>query len=174
MEKQELLDALKNEHLSFANRVQELSVEAFEFSKNDKWTPGQQLVHIQKSILPIGLGLKLPLWLLGLIFGKSKVGSQSYEQIEARYRQKLAEGTKAPKPYIPPEVSAKQQEKVCIALKGTIAQLCRDLENIPEKNWDTLLLPHPSLGKITLREMMQFSLAHLRHHRTSVEELLMN
>jgi hypothetical protein len=174
VEKQVLLDAIKSEHLSFANRVLKLSAQDFEKSKNEKWTPGQQLVHIQKSIIPIALGLKLPLWLLGLIFGKSKSGSQSYEQIEARYRQKLSEGTKAPKPYIPPKVTPNQQEKVCAAMKGTISQLCRDLESIPEKYWDTLLLPHPSLGKITLREMMQFSLAHLRHHRTSVEELLNN
>ena len=171
METSTLIQFLKAEHHAFAAEVSEMDEKTFLCTTNGKWTPGQQLTHIQKSILPIGIGLKLPLWLIGLIFGKRTTGSESYEKIEARYRQKLAEGTKAPKPYIPPKVQFSQKEKVCKALVGTTNQLCRQLELLPESAWDTVLMPHPSLGKITIREMIQFSLAHLRHHRESVQML---
>jgi hypothetical protein len=37
---------------------------------------------------------------------------------------------------------------------------------------DLLILPHPLLGKLTLREMLYFTLYHVEHHEKQVLENL--
>jgi len=39
---------------------------------------------------------------------------------------------------------------------------------------DLYILPHPLLGKITLREMLYFTAYHVYHHQTIVERDLKN
>ena len=39
-----------------------------------------------------------------------------------------------------------------------------------EKQLDHFLLPHPLLGKITLREMLFFSAYHIQHHTKLLED----
>jgi hypothetical protein len=38
-----------------------------------------------------------------------------------------------------------------------------------EKDLDTLILPHPLLGKVTLREMLYFTIYHVQHHVEQVK-----
>jgi hypothetical protein len=38
----------------------------------------------------------------------------------------------------------------------------------PERKLDSLQLPHPLLGKLTVREMLLFTLYHQRHHKDVV------
>jgi hypothetical protein len=49
-----------------------------------------------------------------------------------------------------------------------LSRLLRKLESkisrYPEKKLDSLILPHPLLGKLTLREMLYFTNYHVIHH----------
>lgn len=38
-----------------------------------------------------------------------------------------------------------------------------------EQDLDTVLLPHPLLGKLTVREMLYFTIYHAQHHQMLVD-----
>jgi hypothetical protein len=46
------------------------------------------------------------------------------------------------------------------------------LQKWPENDLDKYRLPHPLLGKLTLREMLFFTLYHNRHHMNNVQRRL--
>ena len=45
-----------------------------------------------------------------------------------------------------------------------IERLVLNINNYSEQQLDTFILPHPLLGKVTLREMMYFTIYHAEHH----------
>lgn len=53
MQKQAVKDKLIENHQSFIEYIHSLSNEEFEQSKNEKWTPGQQMEHILLSVKPV-------------------------------------------------------------------------------------------------------------------------
>lgn len=73
----------------------------FESSIADgKWTTGQQLEHLIKSVTPIILGLSGPAILLKVRFGTIKRAEMTFEELQDVYHKKLNEGAKASAPYI--------------------------------------------------------------------------
>ena len=50
-------------------------------------------------------------------------------------------------------------------------KLERLINRLSENELDKYILPHPLLGKLTLREMMFFTIYHTQHHSTSLKEL---
>ena len=43
--------------------------------------------------------------------------------------------------------------------------------HISEKNLDTLILPHPLMGKMTVREIIMWTAYHTEHHTTTLQNL---
>ena len=43
--------------------------------------------------------------------------------------------------------------------------------HISEKNLDTLILPHPLMGKMTVREIIMWTAYHAEHHTTTLQNL---
>jgi hypothetical protein len=43
--------------------------------------------------------------------------------------------------------------------------LIQQLQKFQEEQFDEIMLPHPILEKITLREMLYFTIYHAEHHR---------
>jgi hypothetical protein len=43
--------------------------------------------------------------------------------------------------------------------------LARRIDRFSETQLDQLILPHPLLGKLTLREMLYFTIYHVQHHQ---------
>ena len=168
MDKQTLINKLTENHQEFIACVNQLSPEEFTASKNDKWTAGQQLEHIYLSVKPVGLAFRLPLFLLKLIWGKSNREGRSYDELIARYHAKLASGSKATGPFVPKKVDLHQGPKLKASLNKEVAKLCASIEKHSEEALDQYILPHPLLGKLTLREMLYFTIYHVKHHENLV------
>jgi len=49
-------------------------------------------------------------------------------------------------------------------------KLCRKTMKHSEAALDKYILPHPLLGKLTLREMLYFTAYHVAHHKQLVEK----
>ena len=47
-------------------------------------------------------------------------------------------------------------------------------DSFSEKQLDTFILPHPLLGKLTLREMLYFTIYHAEHHKKQTLKNLEN
>lgn len=172
MNKQELSDQICEHHYAFIDYVSSLSNEDFEKSIQEKWTAGQQVEHMIKSVKPITQAFLLPNLLLKVVIGKSNREGRSYDEVVTKYNQKLEEGGKAPSRFVPNKINANQKSLLLKSLKKVTFTLSTQIESFSEEELDTLLLPHPLLGKLTLREMMYFTIYHIQHHHRKTKENL--
>ncbi len=152
------------------------SPDAFiERPEDRSWSPAQNVVHLISATKPVVMALRLPHFLPRLLFGKSNAPSRHYENIVQLYHDILAGGAQAsgkyaPKPIpIPSDPVNFHRTKVAI-LTATIQSLAKALEPWSEQELDRLQLPHPLLGKLTVREMLFFTLYHLGYHATNVQK----
>jgi len=174
MNKGDILLQLFNNHSRFSKLINSLSDSDFLRSTNGKWTPGQQLEHIVKSVRPVNLAFGLPGFLLRIAFGKANRASKSYEALVEKYHAKLAAGGKSSAPFIPKAVTVADREKLSKKLHALINSLIGRADSISEDQLDALLLPHPLLGKLTLREMLYFTIYHAEHHEKQTLKNLEN
>jgi len=172
MTKQEIQSALQTYHGHFISYIADLRDENYLFSIPEKWSAGQQLDHIYKSVLPLTLALLVPSWALKLWIGKANRPSKSYEDLVTKYQQKLSEGGAAPVRFTPEKATLKKKHVLIDKLTKVVQILVGRLEKYTESDLDTLILPHPLLGKITLREMMYFTIYHVQHHQKIIAETL--
>lgn len=164
MYKYDIQEILIEKHHLFTNDILSLSEKDFLYAPPGKWTAGQQLEHIYKSIAPVRLAVALPKFLLRLLFGKANRPSRDYNTLVNKYQQKLQAGGKAPVPFIPKPVLFIQKENLQNKIVQNIKKINDSLHKYTETELDLYILPHPLLGKLTLREMLYFTMYHVEHH----------
>jgi len=140
------------------------------------WSPAQNVVHLTRSVRPVANALGFPKLLLGLLFGRSKTSSASYAALRHRYQGILAAGGGAgrftPRAVPLPTNPAEARGRMVAVLADAIEELGRRVATWSEIDLDRYRLPHPLLGKLTVREMLFFTIQHLAHHASKVEERL--
>ncbi|MCA6379411.1 MAG: DinB family protein [Cytophagales bacterium] len=164
MEKEELKHLLLLQHDNYIKRIQSLNDSQLLIASPGKWNAVQLLDHIVRSVSPVSLALSLPAFLLRLIFGTANRKSRSYEELVARYHDKLKAGGRASGRFVPPP-KTDSVEKLSTNLSKVVQALARRIDRFSETQLDRLILPHPLLGKLTLREMLYFTIYHVQHHQ---------
>jgi len=170
MNKQTIIKRLSENHQEFIACIDQLSTDEFNYSKNEKWTAGQQLEHIFLSVKPVCLAFSFPTFLMKLIWGKANRASRNYDELIERYHAKLENGSKATSPFVPKIVDIKKGQKLKTKLKNEVFKLCKSIEKLSEDDLDQYILPHPLLGKLTLREMLFFTIYHVKHHENQIKK----
>lgn len=174
MELLEIFKRIEDNHKNLIRYIQSLNQEVFEKNIEGKWTPGQHLEHLYLSIKPLNSGLLTPVFILKLIFGKTKRQSYSYDELIALYKKSIDEGGKASKNYIPSPVPYSQKDEIIEKLESTLNSFLMRLRDMKEEDINTILLPHPLIGKITFREMLYFTIYHPEHHHKIIQRDLAN
>jgi hypothetical protein len=172
MKRNEIISQLRANHSDFTHFISTLSEAQFTHADADKWSAGQQLDHLVRSVKPLAQVLMLPKFVPRLLFGKIKRTSRSYDEQVAHYQGKLAKGGKASGKYVPQAVAFAQRKALVAQLDAHIASLCKSLASFSEDELNNMLLPHPLLGKLTLREMMYFSIYHVKHHHEGIKKAI--
>lgn len=162
--KQELAAALDEKVNAINNYVTVLNKEQFEATPGGKWSAGQNLDHLIRSIKPLPLAYSLPTFILKIMFGKPNRPAKFYDELVLKYKTKLAAGGRASGPFIPPVISFEQKDILIKKYALQKQKLIGKIEKQSEEDLDQYLLPHPLLGKITLREMLFFTIHHNEHH----------
>jgi DinB superfamily len=170
MLRHELIQQLKHKHSDFTAYIANLPNTVFETSVNGKWSAGQQLDHIHRSTRPVLLAFKLPKFVLRLAFGKPNRPSRNYSELVQKYLSKLQLGGRATGRFVPQKLNPRQKEKTLQAVTSTIILLCNKINRSAEEDLDKFLLPHPLLGKLTLREMIYFTIYHVEHHLVQTQQ----
>ena len=151
-----------------------MPVTVFFEPQGDKWSPAEHARHLRKSSAPLVVALKLPAWLLRLRFGRPKRASRTFIKLREDYRRALAQGGQAGRFAPRPERDAldpdMRRAEILTIWSGTNARLCTALARWREDRLDTVQLPHPLLGMLTVREMMAFTVYHTSHHLTLVTQ----
>ena len=148
--------------------IASLDEKDFSYAPANKWTAGQQLDHILRSVAPLKMVFGFPKLLIGLLFGKANRPSKTYAELIGKYHLKLARGGRASGRFIPQAITFSRKEQLSKALLITVKKLTTRLDGFSEQQLDRYILPHPLLGKLTLREMMYFTIYHVEHHQRLV------
>ena len=147
-----------NQYVSGLNKSQ------FESNPAGKWSPGQNLDHLIRSIKPLVLAYGLPKFMLKWKFGKANRPSKSFEALVEKYKLKLSAGGIASARFQPQVVAFDDKEKLIEKYNLLKNSLLKKINHWKEADLDKYILPHPLLGKLTLREMLFFTIYHNEHH----------
>jgi hypothetical protein len=132
------------------------------------WSPAQNVEHLVKTTAPVAKALRLPRLALRLLFGAAKIPSRTFIEVRAAYRQVLAEGGQAgrfgPRERGSSTGRAPTRPQVLNQWRHLMPSLALGIRRWDEAALDRYRLPHPLLGKLTLREMLFFTLYHVGHH----------
>jgi len=162
--KQSIATALDNVVSEVNHFVEGLDETAFERAPEGKWNAGQQLDHLLRSIQPLNLAYRLPSFVLKMMFGVTNRPSKSYEGLVEKYKSRLAAGGGATGRFIPKPIPFSEKRKLIDQYAKQKQKLITKIESYDENALDHYILPHPLLGKLTLREMLFFTIYHNIHH----------
>lgn len=137
---------------------------AFVQGPQGRWSQGQHLDHLIRSVSPLLQGLAAPKFVLGLLYGTAKRPSMPYAELAAKYEKVLDEGGKASGPYVPPTVSADKKSALVAKHRRSAEKLAKLLGKFSETDLDKYGAKHPLIGWLTLRELLFFTIHHHDHH----------
>jgi len=168
--KTEIAQALNEKINSFNEFISTLDKGEFEATPNGKWSAGQNLDHLIRAIKPLQLAFTLPKFFLRLFFGKVNRPSKNYDQLVEKYLAKLAAGGKASGPYIPGIIPFEKKFQLLKDYTKQKEKFLKKIQRQKEADLDNYILPHPLLGKLTLREMLFFTIYHNQHHLETLQQ----
>ena len=134
------------------------------------WSIAENLEHLNISLNQSTLALRLPKILLKWMGGKSVPRAiYSYDELVAAYQQKLQEGGRATGKYVPQETGNRNT-----LITAWLYESARYEEALMRKwheaDLDSFFVPHPLLGRISIRELSYFTLYHTGHHFRIMQE----
>lgn len=167
----EISQLLDKQFNDFSSEVAKTEDVIFELNPNGKWSIGQHLKHLIQSVAPINQAFYLPKFMLGWIFGKANRPSRSYDELVQRYLDKLASGGVATGRFVPKPILLAEKKKLLSQYEAHKNILINHLQGFTESDLEIYIAPHPLLGKITLRELMYFTIYHTEHHLTLIRKV---
>ena len=159
-----LTEGIRQATEEFNALVAELTAEAFEASHLGKWTAGQDLAHLVRSMRVTNLVFTLPSFILRILFGRPNRKSRTEADLRDRYRKAIGKGVRAPRPLKPGKVSFTERERLLRKHNLATEALCRRLEQMGDAKLENSIVKHPAIGKVTLREMGFLTRLHTEHH----------
>ena len=162
--KEDIIKGLNEKVGAFNSFISPMDPASFENTPGGKWSAGQNLEHLIRSMRPLQIAYGVPKFLLKMMFGKTNRPSRTYEELVEKYKSKLKVGGRASGPYIPPLVSYDNKNRLLRKYEKQKNSLIKKIRRQKESDLDLYILPHPLLGKVTLREMLFFTVYHNQHH----------
>lgn len=149
-------------------------VERFFSPQGTAWSPADHVRHLELSARTLAQGLGMPRWILAIRFGRGSGHSRPFGDVRATYLQALEKGAQAGR-FAPPQEApaadlASRRQEIMNAWTAATVRLQNLIARWPERALDAQLLPHPALGLLTVREMLEFTVYHTAHHLRRVAE----
>jgi hypothetical protein len=169
MNQSELLAKLKSEFFDMKNLANTFEESAFFKQPHaEKWSAAQNIVHLVNSTKGIASALKDPSVLAP--YGQANRPSREFETVQETYKSVLTDLKAKGMPYKHLDTEG-SKENLIQNFKDITEKLVTRAALLNETDFDTLQLPHPVLGMMTLREMLYFTADHTRHHHDIVEKI---
>jgi hypothetical protein len=159
-----IINSLKNSVENFNELISNLNKEEFEININNKWSAGQDLVHLIKVLQILNVGYLIPKPLLGIIYGNNKKEQRSFEHLQALYKKAIENGAKSPSLYIPKPVLFEDKSSLIKKHQLLHEKFIERINKHSDIELDNYSLPHPILGKVSLSELAIFTSFHTIHH----------
>lgn len=176
MDKEEIADLLDEEYTALLNWVKEHPDELWTKGPVGKWTAGQHVLHLLQSITPLNNALSLPKFVVRFKFGKANRPVRPYETVIKRYEERLARSKgktfKGSQNMRVPNLADKHY--LINRIQTESKKLQYKTKRISDKNLDNLILPHPLMGKMPIREIIMWSAYHVKHHLLTLNKDYLN
>lgn len=170
MNKQDIAQQIQEKVEILTSFLEQLDAAAFVQTPNEKWTAAQQTQHLIKSVNPLNLALSLPK-LTFLVYGKAKK-HRNMEEVIKVYQDVLDNGGKSTSTFNPSSNANKLDKSKLIAdLRKAYATYAKKIQQWTEDELDKYRVPHPLIGKLTMREMAYFTIYHIGFHTNSIKEI---
>jgi DinB superfamily len=171
MDKETIVDLLDQKHTELITWLKQQPDDAWEQGPEGKWTQGQQALHLLQSIKPLNNALSLPKFLLRYKFGKANRPVRAYDDIVKRYHERLEDAKgktfKGSQNMKIPTITDKNF--ILNRLQTESKKLQYKTKKISDKNLDTVVLPHPLMGKMPVREIIMWTAYHVEHHMETLK-----
>ena len=144
---------------------------------DERWSPAHHTRHLTLSNRPLTQALRLPRLALLAVGGRAENGrvSRDFATMRETYLAALKAGARASGRFLPTlegSQDAAGQAASVAELQASVEALSAAAARWPDADLDGLTLPHPVLGRLTLREMLYFAVYHHSHHLEGVRRLL--
>ena len=166
----EIITASEKIFRDFTDYSRNVTNEKFFFQPADKWSIAQNVDHLIISMRQTRLAYALPKFIVRFYVGKPNRLSRSYDELVAKYKNKLAAGGKASGVFVPKPVTGISKEVLISKWEKTLQAYFNALKNWKDEQLDNYLAPHPLLGKLTLRELCYFTIYHTEHHLDIIKQ----
>jgi hypothetical protein len=163
----EINHLLKANYLELSGLFKNRKPEFYEYSPEPgKWTAGQHIVHLVQSTKPLLKAVSFPAFILKWKFGKSNRSVRDYHIIVESYLEKLESASDIVSPFSKnmSEIKSYQIDEWLHQLYELNTKLSAKSLRFSESELDTIILPHPLMGKMILREILMWNAYHTAHH----------
>ena len=142
--------------------------ENWEQGPEGKWTTSQHILHLVNSLQLLNNALSYPRFFLKYKFGLSNRPSRSYEEVVKKYQEKLEENKDKTIAFNENLKSPllKDRPRLLTRLQIQHKKSQYKTRKISDVNLDTLVIPDPLMGKMTVKELIMWAAYHTEHHTT--------
>ncbi|MFD2574432.1 DinB family protein [Spirosoma soli] len=162
--KESIKSRLLSDCHQFVDTANSYSQQQFNHNPAGKWSVADVTQHLYLSARPVVRLMTGPRGVLTQ-WGEPDGPSRSYAVIESLYRTVLNTGVKAPASMSPrPDDLNVGQADVLERFSNEYYTLAQATKSWSEQELDSYVMPHPALGKLTVREMLSFVSIHTQHH----------
>lgn len=169
--KEEIIAELGDTFKSLGDLCDNINQQDFNISRQNKWTPAENIQHLVTSTRMTTMAFALPKFVHVMLYGKPGRTSHGYSKVIDNYKKKLEQGAEATGLYIPKKTDYSRD-----ALKGKLDNEAGKLIRALDKKWtdeqlDHYVVKHPILGLLTVRELAYFTIYHNGHHFSTVQQI---
>lgn len=130
-----------------------------------KWTIAGHLYHLIKSTKAVSKGMAMPKIGLRTMFGKNNRPERTYQQMVDKYETTLATtNIKAPSSYEAEAGRQFERHALIRRFEEELQDMIKALNPWKEEDMSVYIMPHPAIGKCTIREFVYFTTLHTYHH----------
>jgi hypothetical protein len=173
MDKLAIADGIEEKYQVLFDWLNQQPAENWETGPEGKWTTSQHILHLVNSLQLLNNALSYPRFFLKYKFGLSNRPSRSYEEVVEKYQEKLEENKDKTIVFNENLKSPllKDRPRLLTRLQIQHKKLQYKTRKISDVNLDTLVIPHPLMGKMTVRELIMWAAYHTEHHTKILKNL---
>lgn len=169
MNKVEIIAHLNSEHNLFWDTA--LQIPNPTIALGGKWSVGQNVQHIAIGLSRLNSYLALPKAIIETNFGLSGRDSKSNETMTKVFGNAFENGVKSTDSFLPDEHLQTRMEELISQGKELLEITISNIQNWSEEELEKYNCPHPFLGKITVREILYFTIYHVQHHHETIKKM---
>lgn len=160
-------------HQELFDWIENQPIDNWEKGLKEKWTAGQHILHLINSLQLLNNALSYPKFILKYKFGTCNRPIRNYKDVAKNYQQKLIDNQDRARIFNQKlkQLSINERENLLTKFQIQQKKLQYKTKKIKDKNLDTLVIPHPLMGKMTIREIIMWTAHHTEHHTETLKLL---